>query len=82
MGRSINHPHFDRTRLELLPLEERTHDLDLSSIKEVKGVIVEKIPRELFRVAQRIVSAQQAGSGHYLYAWRACAACRRATLSH
>ena len=61
MGRFINHPQFDRTRLELLPLEERIHDLDLGSLKEVKAVPGEKIPPELFRVAQRLVLARRQG---------------------
>jgi hypothetical protein len=60
-GRTTNHPQFDRDRLELLPLERRIHDLDLSSIREVNNVPRDQIPGELFRVAQRIVSAQRQG---------------------
>jgi hypothetical protein len=56
-----NQPQFDRTRLELLPLAERIHDLDLSSIREVEAIPKEKIPEDLFRVAQRIVLARRQG---------------------
>ena len=77
-----NQPQFDRTRLELLPLAERIHDLDLSSIREVKAVPREKIPEDLFRVAQRIVLRPTAGPRHYLPAGWSCAARRGATLSH
>lgn len=49
MRRSTKQPQFYRTRLELSPLAERIHDLDLNSIREVKAVPREEVPRELFR---------------------------------
>lgn len=61
MRRATNHPQLDRTRLELSPLANRVHDLGISSITEVKAVPREKIPRELFRVAQRMVLARRQG---------------------
>jgi hypothetical protein len=61
MRRSTHHPQFDRTCLELSPLAERIHDLDISCLKETKTVPIQEIPRGLFRVAQRIILARRQG---------------------
>jgi hypothetical protein len=61
MRHSAHPPQFDRALLELAPLAERIHDLDLSIIKEVKGVPAEKIPGGLGRVAQGMVRAHRQG---------------------
>lgn len=63
MGRSSYRRQFDRTGLQLLPLKERVHDLDLGCIRELKKVSHGQIPQAFLRVAQRLVRAQQQGRG-------------------
>ena len=51
---------FDRTKLEILPLAERKHDLDISSIKALKPA--DSVPETLLKVGARIRDAKRRGS--------------------
>lgn len=55
---------FDRRRLRILPLAERTHDLDISVIRALDPV--EQVDSDLRTVAARIVAARQAGAATIL----------------
>ena len=50
---------FDRSRLRILPLADRKHDLDLSAILPLDQVPLER--EELVEVAKRIRAARQDG---------------------
>ncbi|MSS71307.1 MAG: hypothetical protein EXS64_07440 [Candidatus Latescibacteria bacterium] len=55
------YPMFDRSRLKLRPLRERTHDLDLSSFLQVQDIPLPFDHPDLPRVADRMVSAHRRG---------------------
>ncbi|MBI2950984.1 hypothetical protein HYY27_02765 [bacterium] len=55
------YPTFDRSRLKLRPLRERTHDLDLSSFLRVGDLPVPFDHPDLPRLADRIVAAHRGG---------------------
>ena len=52
---------FDRSRLEVLPLADRAHDLDLGAIRPLAPP-PEAPPEALRRVAERIVAARRTGA--------------------
>lgn len=54
------HQLFDRSRLKLLPLSERVHDLSMDAIGPL--VPVEPVDSRLRNVSQRILSARDRGS--------------------
>lgn len=55
------YPTFDRSRLKLRSLAERTHDLDLSSFLEVGDVPLPFDHPDLARIADRIAAAHRGG---------------------
>ncbi|MBU1247664.1 MAG: hypothetical protein KKB70_03115, partial [Proteobacteria bacterium] len=54
------HKEFDRTRLELRPLAERKHDLDLSSVLPLTESLY--VHETMLRVGEAIVRARRAGA--------------------
>jgi hypothetical protein len=50
---------FDRSKLELLPLEDRVHDLDLSVMLELDDLLPEYEHPNLTRIASKIAAAHQ-----------------------
>ena len=52
---------FDRSRLKLRPLKERTHDLDLTSFLQVGEIPVPFDHPDLPRIADRVVAARRQG---------------------
>ncbi len=57
-------PEFDRGRLEVKPLDQRRHDLDLSRLKPLAPV--PSVRPELAEVARRLVRAKASRSGRVL----------------
>jgi len=53
-------PEFDRSRLEVLPLSEREHDLDLSCIRPLAPVPVEDATFNV--IAEKIADSREMGS--------------------
>ncbi|MEW6264297.1 MAG: hypothetical protein AB1641_14600 [Thermodesulfobacteriota bacterium] len=53
-------PMFDRSRLRVLPLSQRRHDLDLSAIRPLERAA--KVPPQLKAVAEKIIAAKAASA--------------------
>ena len=56
----MRHARFDRSLLRLRPIAERTHDLGLAVLKELRPV--QEVPPALAAVAQRIAQAREKGA--------------------
>lgn len=63
---SSKYPLFDRSRLKILPLAERTHDLQLDRWLGVDEAPIPYEHRDLAAVAARICSARRTGSARIL----------------
>jgi len=59
-------PSFDRTRLKILPLDERRHDLDITSVKELEPKVVSS-DDTLLNVAGNMLSARENGASIILF---------------
>lgn len=57
---------FDRSRLELLPLAQREHDLDLSVVRALDDPVEPWESPELDALAQRLLAAREAGAARIL----------------
>jgi len=57
---------FDRTRLEVEPLDYRTHDLDLSAVRELQGT-PERFGGAMTAAAARILNAGERGAAVILF---------------
>lgn len=55
-------PTFDRSALEIAPLAERVHDLDLSAVMDLAAPDAAAIPGPLRETARRIVEAKSHGA--------------------
>jgi len=55
------YPQFDRSRLRLLPLGERVHDMSLADVLPLDAVVPDLALPELEAVAERVARARQAG---------------------
>ncbi len=56
------YPQFDRSRLVLLPLSEREHDLDLSAIMPLDAQVSDYPNPDLDTLADRMVAARERGA--------------------
>ncbi len=52
---------FDRTKLLVKPLSERSHDLDISTVKDLQPSSPSSLDKKLIPLARRIIAARQTG---------------------